>query len=188
MAAAPTTPADEHERVQARLSSLLLLIGPALLLLGCALVLGSLFLPWYHSDARYLVGDPYPSDFQPFVPMQPFDAVDLYWLVLAAIPIVAILVCLLIDVTPRLRRPSVILGTAIFSGVVTLLTAGVGIISLIFVYSFLGLAGTVPHILDSGYFVSLAAFILLVPGAILLIIGQIHVSRMVRLGFQNHAH
>lgn len=182
MAAAPSTPAGEHERVHARLSFVLLLIGPAALLLGSALVLGGLFLPWHHSDARYLVGDPYPSDFQPFVPMQPFDAADLYWLVLAAIPIIAMLVCLLIDATPPLRRPTVILGTAIFFGVVTLLTAGVGIISLILEYSFLGLAGTVPHILDSGYFVSLAAYILLVPGAILLMIGQTHVSRLVRLG------
>jgi hypothetical protein len=78
MATGASTPPDEHGRVQARLSFVLLLIGPAVLLVGSALVIGSLFLPWYHADARYLVGDPYPSDFQPVVPMQSFGGANLF--------------------------------------------------------------------------------------------------------------
>lgn len=151
--------------------SFMLLIGPAILLVGSVLLLGSLFLPWHHADARYLVGDPYPGDFQPFVPMQSFSAGDLYWLVLAAIPILAALVCLCIDASPRLRRLSRV--AAVYFGIFTLLAAGVGIISLILSYSFLDLAGTVPNILDWGYFVSLAGYILLVPGAILLMVGRL---------------
>jgi hypothetical protein len=182
MASTPSPPADEHERVQARRTFVLLLIGPAVLFLGGAFVVGGLFLPWYRSDARYLVGDPYPSDFQPFVPMQSFSAADLYWLVLAAIPILAALACLLIDAISRLRWRWVNRGSAIFFGVITLLAAAVGIISLILSYSFLGLAGTVPHIMDFGYFVSLAGYIILAPGAILLMFGQIRVSQMALLG------
>lgn len=182
MEAAPSPPADEHDRVQARRSFVLLLIGPAVLLLGSALVIGGLFLPWYHADARYLVGDPYPSDFQPVVPMQSFYAGDLYWFVLAAIPIMATLVCLLIDATPILRRHGLIRGSAICFGLLTLVAGGVGIISLILYHSFLYLVGTVPKLMDSGYVVSLAGYFLLVPGAILLMIGQSHVRKMVRLG------
>lgn len=188
MEAAPSPPADEHDRVQARRSFVLLLIGPAVLLLGGALVIGGLFLPWYHADARYLVGDPYPSDFQPFVPVQSLYDGDLFWLVLAAIPIMATLVCLLIDATPILRRHGLIRGSAICFGLLTLVAGVGGIFLLIQFHSFLHLAGTiylaglVPALMDSGYFVSLAGYLLLVPGAILLMIGQSHVRKMVRLG------
>jgi hypothetical protein len=177
MATGASTPADEHGRVPARLSFVLLLIGPAVLLLGSALVIGGLFLPWHHSDARYLVGDPYPSDFQPFIPMQSFDGSELFWLVLAAIPISATLVCLRIDTTPRLRRRGFIRASAVCFGLLTLMAGGVGILSLILYQGFMRLEGTVPKLLDWGYFVSLVGYILLAPGAILLMIGQTHVIR-----------
>jgi hypothetical protein len=141
-----------------------------------------LFLPWYYADARYLVGDPYPSDFEPFVPMQSFYAGYLYWLVLAAIPIIATLGCLGIDATPLLRRPGLLRGSAIGFGLLTLVAGAVGIISLLIYRSYLPLLGTVPKLLDWGYFVSLEGYFLLVPGTILLMIGQTHVRWMVRLG------
>jgi hypothetical protein len=111
MAAAPSPPADEQDRVHARRSFVRLLIGPAVLLVGSVLVIGGLFLPWDHSDARYLVGDPYPTDFEPFVPMQSFYAGYLFWLELAAVPIIATLGCLGIDATPLLRRPGILRGS-----------------------------------------------------------------------------
>ena len=184
MATAPSPPADEHGRVQARLSFVLLLIGPAVLLIGpavllvgSALVIGGLFLPWYHF---YLVGDFNFNASQPFVPMQSFHAEDLYWLVLAAIPIMATLGCLRIDATPRLRRQRLIRGSVIFFGLLTLVAGGVGIISLILFRYFLTLR--VANILmDSGYVMSLAGSILLMPGALLLMVGQSHVRQVVRL-------
>jgi hypothetical protein len=178
MATTPSPPADEHGRVQARLSFVLLLIGPAVLLVGSALVIGGLFLPWYHF---YLGGDGYLNAFQPFVPMQSFHAEDLYWLVLAAIPIMATLVCLRIDATPHLRGQGLIRGSAIFFGLLTLVAGGVGTISLILFRYFLTLAaGNI--LMDSGYVMSLAGSILLMPGAILLMVGQSHVRQVVRLG------
>jgi hypothetical protein len=188
MATGAAPPADEKGRVLARRSFVLLLLGPAVLLVGSALGIGGLFLPWYHADARYLVGDPYPSDFQPFVPVQSLYDGDLFWLVLAAIPIMATLVCLLIDATPRLRRQGLIRGSAVCLGLLTLVAGGGGIFLLIQFHRFLHLAGTVylaghvPALIDSGYFVSLAGYILLVPGAILLMIGQTQVRQLVRLG------
>jgi hypothetical protein len=182
MATAPSTPGGEHDQVQVRLSFVRLLIGPGVLLLSSALVIGSLFLPWYHFDARYLVGDPYSSDSQPFVPVQSFYAGDLIWLALAAIPIMATLVCLLIDATPFLRQQWLILSSAVCFGILTLVAGGVGIMLLIFYRGFLGLAGTIPHIMDSGYVMSFVGYILLAPGGIFLIIGQTHVRNMVRLG------
>jgi hypothetical protein len=180
MAPAPSPPADEHGRAQARLSFVLLLIGPAVLLVGSALVLGGLFLPWFHYDTPYLVGGRY-SALQPFVPMRSFIAEDLEWFVLAAIPIMATLVCLRIDATPRLRRQGLIRGSAIFFGLLTLVAGGVGTISLILSWYFLTLAaGNI--LMDSGYGVSLAGYILLMPGAILLMVGQSHVRQVVRLG------
>jgi hypothetical protein len=73
-------------------------------------------------------------------------------------------------------------GSAVCFGLLTLVAGGVGIISLVLYPGFLTLAGTVPKLLDWGYFVSLAGYILLVPGTILLMIGQTHVRQMVRLG------
>jgi hypothetical protein len=61
-------------------------------------------------------------------------------------------------------------------------TGGVGILLLILYPGFLTLAGTVPKLLDSGYFVSLAGFFLFLPGAILLMIGQRYVREKARLG------
>jgi len=179
MATTPSPPADEHGRAQARLSFVLLLIGPAVLLVGSALVIGGLFLPWRHfyvdGTGRGLVAFQ-----QPFVPMQSFPADDLYWLVLAAIPIMATLVCLRIDATPHLRGQGLIRGSAIFFGLLTLVAGGVGTISLILSWYFLTLAaGNI--LMDSGYGVSLAGYILLMPGAILLMVGQSHVRQVVRL-------
>jgi hypothetical protein len=185
MATGASTPADEQGRVQVRRSFVLVLIGPAVLLVGSALVLGGLFLPWYHADARYLVGDSDPSDFQPFVPVQSLYHGDRFWLILAAlaaIPIMATLVCLGIDATPRLRRPGLIRGAAVGFGLLTLLAGGGGIFLLNLYQGFMRLAGTVPELLDWGYFASFAGYLLLVPGAILLMIGQTHVSQLVRLG------
>jgi len=181
MAPAPSPPADEHGRAQARLSFVLLLIGPAVLLVGSALVLGGLFLPWFHYDTPYLVGGRY-SALQPFVPMRSFIAEDLEWFVLAAIPIMATLGCLRIDATPRLRRQGLIRGSAFFFGLLTLVAGGVGIISLILFRYFLTLPGVANILMDSGYVMSFAGSILLVPGAILLMVGQSHVRKMVRLG------
>jgi hypothetical protein len=158
------------------------LLGPVVLFVGSALVIGAVFLPWYHADARYLVGDPYSSDFQPFVPMQSFDGSDLFWLVLAAITIIGVLICLCVDATPFLRQQWLIRVSAISFGLLTLVEGGLGIISHLLYPGLLTLAGTVPKILDGGYFVSLAGYILLVPGAILLMIGQRHVRQLVRLG------
>jgi hypothetical protein len=154
---------------------------------GSALVIGGLFLPWHHSDARYLVGDPYPSDFLPFVPVQSFstNGNDWFWLLLAALaalPILATLVCLGLDATPRLRRPGLIRGAAVFFGFLTLLAGAGGSILLFRYHGFLGVAGGVPDLMDWGYFVSLAGYILLVPGALLLMAGQRQVSQLVRLG------
>jgi hypothetical protein len=182
MATGASTPADERGQVQARLSFVLVLIGPAVLLVGSALVIGSLFLPWYYANPRDLVGDHYLPDFQPFVPMQSFGTGDLFWFALAAIPIATTLVCLGVDATPLLRRRWLIRGSAVCFGSLTLMAAGVGIIALILYPGFLTLAGTVSKLLDWGYFVSLAGYILLVPGAILLIIGQMYVRQMVHLG------
>ena len=77
MATTPSPPADEHGRVQARLSFVLLLIGPAVLLVGRALGSGGLFLPWrhYYVDGT---GQGLIAVQQPFVPMQSFPADDLY--------------------------------------------------------------------------------------------------------------
>jgi hypothetical protein len=149
---------------------------------GSALVIGGLFLPWYHADARYLVGDLYPSDFQPFIPMQPFNGSDLLWLTLAAFPVIAALVCPAVDATPLLRRQWLIIAAAICLGSLTLVAGGVGIIFLILYPGLLTLAGTVPKLLDWGYFVTLTGYILLVPGAVLLMIGQRYIRQMVRLG------
>lgn len=183
MASAPSPPsADEPERAPARRSFALLLSGPAVLLVGSALVIGSLFLPWYHSDPRFLVGDPYPSDFQPFVPMQSYNFIDQYWPVLVAFPIMAALVCLLIDTTPRWRDQAIIRASAIIFGIFALMAAGVGIILLILYPVFLSMGEGVPRIWDSGYVIALVGYILLAPGAILVMIGQRQVRRMVRLG------
>jgi hypothetical protein len=188
MATGASTPADEQGRVHARRSFVLVLLGPAVLLVGSALVIGGLFLPWHHADARYLVGDPYPSDFQPFVPVQSLSTSrnDWFWLILAAlaaIPIIATLVCLRIDATPHLRRQGLIRGAAVRFRLLTLLAGVGGIILLYPLYNgSLNLLGGVPELVDWGYFVSLAGYILLVPGAILLMIGQTHVSQLVRLG------
>lgn len=46
-----------------------------------------------------------------------------------------------------------------------LVTGGVGIVSLLVYPDFLSLAGTVPNILDWGYYVSLVGCILLMPEA-----------------------
>jgi hypothetical protein len=81
-----------------------------------------------------------------------------------------------------MRREWLIRASAVCFGVLTLVAGGVGILSLILYHGFLNLGGTVPELLDWGYFVSLAGYILLVPGAILLMIGQTHVRQMVRVG------
>jgi hypothetical protein len=154
-------------------------MGPAVLLVGSALVIGSLFLPWYHADPRY---DHYPPDLQPFVPMQSFEGFALLWFVLAAVPIFAMLVCLAIDATPLLRLPWLIMTASVCFGLLTLVAGGVGILLLILYPGFLMLAGTVPKLLDPGYFVSLVGFFLLLPGAILLMIGQAQVGQKARLG------
>jgi hypothetical protein len=145
------------------------LMGPAVLLLGSALVMGSLFLPWYHADPRI---DHYPPDLQPFVPMQPFVPGDLFWLVVPAIHIIAVLVCLVIDVTPLVRRPRLIREAAVLFFLLMVMAGGTGILFLMQVPGFfLTVAGTVPKVLDGGYFVALAGCILLLPGAVLLING-----------------
>ena len=74
------TPAKEHGRVQTRWLIVLVLMGPAVLLVGSALLIGSLFLPWYHTDPRY---DHYPPDLQPVVPIQSHDGRTLGWFVWA---------------------------------------------------------------------------------------------------------
>ena len=101
---------------------------------------------------------------------------------MAAIPILATLVCLRIDATPRLRRQGLIRGAAIVFGLLTLVAGGVGTISLILSWYFLTLPGVANLLMDSGYGVSFAGYILLVPGAILLMVGQSHVRQVVRLG------
>jgi hypothetical protein len=154
-----------------------LLPGPAVLLVGSALEIGGLCLPWDHFGAPYVPVN------NAFVPMQSWSyTADLYWLVLAAIPIMATLVSLGITAIPRLRRHGLIRRSAIFLGLLTLVAGGVSILSLILFHYFLTLEGVANLLMDSGYFISLAGSLLLVPGAILLMLGQRHVSKMVRLG------
>jgi len=178
-----STPADERGQLQVR--RVVVLIGPAVLLAGCILVIGSLFLPWYHADPRYLVNDPYPGDLLPFVPIQSFNVEDVFWLGLQMVPLITALVCLGVDAIPFLRRGWLVLGAAISFGVVTILAGAVGVISLLLFPGFLTLAGTVPKILDWGYYVALAGYILLLPGVILLIIGQTHVREQLYLNLRS---
>jgi hypothetical protein len=128
-----------------------------------------MFLPWWHYQTCDSLVDN----------CQPHAGIDLYGAMSAPIFLVPILAAsvtglfsLLLHSTLGLRQRRSLLLWAILLGVMTLVT-GIFAMALVALSGmFLNAFSVVPEILDSGYFIALTGYILLVPGALLQVVAE----------------